>query len=145
MKKSKKKYLAFLDIAITEIVGQRLQTILAKDYAKKINGDVIFYSTETYGSFKNLQVLKQKINEDSEFDGVIFYSILQFCYGGKIESKILKKILKKKIKLIFVRENIEINNLTQLKSKLIELAYFQKTHKSLIENIIKNFIKIGKV
>ena len=48
MKKSKKKYLAFLDIAITEIVGQRLQTILAKDYAKKINGDVIFYSTETY-------------------------------------------------------------------------------------------------
>ena len=36
---------------------------------------------------KNLQVLKQKINEDSEFDGVIFYSIYNFVTEEKLKVK----------------------------------------------------------
>lgn len=144
MKKYKKKYLALLDIVITEIVSQKLQVSLIKDYITKNNGDLVFYSTENHSTFQNLNILRHKIKEKINVDGIIFYSLLQFCYSKKNNINLMEQILEKKIELTFIRENITIKNKIQLKNKIIEIKYFPKTHNSLIYNLKKNFLKTLK-
>ena len=144
MKFKKKKYLAILDIVITEIVSQKLQINLIRDFLKKKNSDLVFYSAESHSTFENLNVLKLKIKEKIKIDGIVFYSLLQFFYGGKKNINIINQILKKKIELIFIREGLSIKNKKQLENYLIEIQQFPNTHKSLIQNLKKNFLKILK-
>jgi len=136
-----KKYFAFIDIFITEIVPQRIQTQIMNSYLKNYKSEISFYSTEDHNSYKNLSNLNTKISEKLKIEGFIFYSFLQFCYDDHIRFNIIKKILKN-YNCIFVRENIKLNKLSDIKSHKIALISFKDTHKSLIENLEKNFLKI---
>ena len=51
----KKTFLAYVDIAITEIISQKNQTKLMKDYLKKTNGDIVFYSAESHLTIETLR------------------------------------------------------------------------------------------
>lgn len=137
----KKKYFAFLDIIISEIIPQRIQTQVINIHLKKYKSEISFYSTEEHSSYKKLSALKTKINEKPKIEGFVFYSFLQFCYDKKIDFKLLKKILKS-YSCIFVRENLKFDKVDDINLNKIAIKSFKDSHKSLLENLEKNFSKI---
>ena len=68
---------------ITEIVSQKLQVSLIKDYITKNNGDLVFYSTENHSTFQNLNILRHKIKEKINVDGIIFTLYYNFAIAKK--------------------------------------------------------------
>tara|TARA_B100001540_G_scaffold317100_1_gene348994 strand:+ start:973 stop:1407 length:435 start_codon:yes stop_codon:yes gene_type:complete len=142
---SKKTFLAFLDITIVEIISQKNQTKLMKDYLKDLNGEVIFYSTESYLTIETLRLLESKISEKIKINGIIFYSALQFSYSGKFLFETAKKILKNKYEIYFMREDIKIKNIDELNNIKTSLKIFPDTHYDLIKNLKKNFYRIIEV
>ena len=138
----KKTFLAYVDIAITEIISQKNQTKLMKDYLKEINGDIVFYSTENHLTIETMRLLESKISENIKINGIIFYSVLQFSYSGKFLFKIAKKILDNNYELYFVREDIKIKNTKALDKMKISLNIFPDTHYDLIKNLKSNFYRI---
>ena len=137
----KKKYFAFLDIIITEIIPQRIQTQVINNHLKKYKSEISFYSTEEHSTYKKLSALVTKINEKPKIEGFVFYSFLQFCYDKKINFKLLKRILKN-YNCIFVRENLKFAKIEDIISNKIAIKSFKNSHESLIENLEKNFSKI---
>ena len=87
----KKEYLAFTDLTITEIISQKNQMKLMKNYLNEHNADIVFYSTEGHRTIESMRILENKIGENPNIDGIVFYSILQFSYSGKFLSQITKK------------------------------------------------------
>lgn len=142
--KFKKKYLAILDIVITEIISQKLQISLIKEFVNKNKGDLVFYTTENHATFKNLSILKQKLKEDLKLNGLVFFSILQFFYGEKKNINLLRNILNKGIEVNFIRENLILKNIAQLNKKIIDIKFFPDTHNSLIKNLKSNFLNKTK-
>lgn len=136
-----KKFFAFADVVITEILPQKIQVQIMNSYLEKLNSEVIFYSTENHLTFKNHSILKAKLNEDTKIKGFVFYSLLQFCYSRKIDFNLLEKITKK-YECIFIRENLRIKNNQDLKKNMIGLKQFPFTHNELITNLKKNYLKI---
>ena len=137
----KKKYFAFLDVLITEIVTQKIQTVIMNQYLNKYNSEISFYSTEEHNSYKTLNSLESKLNERPKINGFIFYSFLQFCYSERINFKILKKILKN-YDCFFVREDLRFTCIKDLSSNKISIKSFKDTHQTLILNLEQNFLKI---
>ncbi len=138
----KKTFLAYVDIAITEIISQKNQTKLMKDYLKKTNGDIVFYSAESHLTIETLRLLEAKISEKIKINGIIFYSALQFSYSGKFLFNTAKKILNNNYELYFVREDIKITNIKELDKIKIALKIFPDTHHNLITNLKNNFYRI---
>ena len=138
----KKTFLAYVDIAITEIISQKNQTKLMKDYLKKTNGDIVFYSAENHLTIETLRLLEAKISEKIKINGIIFYSALQFSYSGKFLFNTAKKILNNNYELYFVREDIKIANIKELDKIKIALKMFPDTHHDLITNLKNNFYRI---
>ncbi len=137
-----KKFYIFLDIVITEVVPQRLQTALIRDKLNSLKGNITFYSTEGHNSYMNQSQLQTKIDEKPKIKGFAFYSLLQFCYGKKINLNLIKNLVKN-YDCIFVRENLILNK-SNFEKKKFELKSFSFTHETLIRNLKKNFIKIYK-
>ena len=142
---SKKEYLAFTDLTITEIISQKNQMKLMKNYLKEHNADIVFYSTEGHRTIETMRILENKISENPHVDGIVFYSILQFSYSGKFLSKITKKILKKGYELFFIREDIKITDLKSFEKIKISLKIFPYTHSDLIKNLKANFYNVIKI
>lgn len=136
-----KKYFAFLDIVITEIIPQRLQLQIINTYLSKFKSEVSFYSTEAHNSYKSLEILNAKINEKPKIKGLVFYSLLQFCYGENIAITSLKKILKN-YECVFLRENLILKSEKDFFKNFISIKSFKDTHDSLIQNLKFNFDKI---
>lgn len=63
-----------------------------------------------YKSAKSTYILKQLINDLSQYDGIIFYSILQLPELSSSRHDLFKKILKQKKQLHFALENIVASN-----------------------------------
>ena len=66
---------------------------------------------------------------------------MQFSYNLKFEFRFLKKILSK-YKCYFVRENIKINDINDLKKIEDELKIFHVTNHLTIKNLKENFLLI---
>jgi hypothetical protein len=136
-----KKYFAFIDVVITEIMPNRIQLQVINNFLSKINSEISFYSAENHNSYSTLEILNSKFYEKPKVRGFVFYSLLQFCYGEKILLDTLKKILKK-YECIFIRENIILKSENDLLNKKRSIKVFKDTHESLIKNLISNFNKI---
>ena len=138
-----KKFYGFLDVVCTPIVPQGLQTKIIKNALKANKFDLNFYTSESHTTFKSMSVLKQKLSEKNNFDGFAFFSLLQFAYKNKFDLSLLKKVLKK-YNCLFVRENIFIKNLNDLKNFEEELNLLPTTNHILINNLKENFLSITK-
>tara|TARA_A100001011_G_C14226731_1_gene806929 strand:+ start:933 stop:1358 length:426 start_codon:yes stop_codon:yes gene_type:complete len=138
-----KKFYGFLDIVCTPIVTQGLQTKIIKNALEDNNLELSFYTTESHTTFKNMSILKQKLSEKNNFKGFAFFSVLQFAYKDKFDLSLLNKIIKK-YNCLFVRENIFIKNINDLKSLEKELILFPTTNYMLINNLKENFLSITK-
>jgi hypothetical protein len=136
-------FYGFLDIVCTPIIPQALQTKLIKEHLKEKNYTLNFYTTESHTTFENMSILKQKVSEKNKFSGFAFYSLMQFSYNSKFEFNLLKKILKK-YKCVFIRENVQIDNLIDLKKIENELKIFPATNHIAIKNLKNNFLSITK-
>lgn len=138
-----KKFYAFLDIVCTPIVPQGIQTKIIKKTLEEKNFDLSFYTTESHTTFEDMSILKQKLSEKINFNGFAFFSVLQFSYKNQFDLFLLKKVLKR-YKCFFIRENIFIKNLNDLKNFEEELRLFPTTSYILINNLKKNFLSITK-
>ena len=138
-----KKFYGFLDIVCTPIVPQGLQTKIIKNALEDNNLELSFYTTESHTTFKNMSILKQKLSEKNNFKGFAFFSVLQFAYKDKFDLSLLNKVIKK-YNCLFVRENIFIKNINDLKSLEKELILFPTTNYMLINNLKENFLSITK-
>lgn len=138
-----KRFYGFLDIVCTPIIPQGLQTKIIKKTLEDSNINLSFYTTESHTTFENMSILKQKLSEKNNFEGFAFFSVLQFSYKNRFNLLLLKKVIKK-YKCLFVRENIFINNINDLKNLEDELILFPTTNYMLINNLKENFLSITK-
>ena len=94
--------------------------------AKKQNGKIIFYGAEDYFVAGSQPFILSKLTRTKNIDGVIFYTLNQFCYGDSLNLKLLVNILKLEMTVHFARESITFKNLNDLKINHLDLiAYYQ--------------------
>lgn len=113
------------------VAPQSEQHMLINKKAAAENGKVIFYGAEDFFAAQNQPFILFKLKRTPNIDGVIFFTINQFCYGNTLNLKLLYQILKLNISVHFAREFLSISNFKQLEDRYIELlAYFQSTFKN---------------
>ncbi len=92
-----------------ERVPQHVQNIVIKDFCKKKNLNFLLSFTE-YSMPNSFHILNQLSNNLKGLYGVVAYSIFQLPRDMEKRSSIINKFLKKRKKLFFACEGIEISN-----------------------------------
>jgi sporadic carbohydrate cluster protein (TIGR04323 family) len=91
-----------------ERVPQHVQNIVIKDFCQKNNFNFLLSATE-YSMENSFYILNQLINNLKEIHGIVAYSIFQMPYNSNHRKKIFKIILKKKKKIFFACENLQVS------------------------------------
>jgi sporadic carbohydrate cluster protein (TIGR04323 family) len=104
MKKKLKGYI-YSRKFMGEIVPQKVQNIIIRNYCEKNNYDFILSSVE-YSMENCYLVLKKLIDNFKSYNGIAFYSLYQLPYHEDERFKIYDLILKKKKELHFVLEEV---------------------------------------
>ena len=113
------------------IAPQIEQHYLINKIAKKENGKIVFYGSEDFFVAETQPFILFKIKRTPNIDGIIFFTLNQFCYGKSFNLNLINKILDLKISIHFAREAFSIYNLLDLENKYLELiGYFQSTFKN---------------
>lgn len=102
-----------------ERAPQHVQNIINKDYCKKKGFNFLMSVTE-YAHKNSSFILYELIDELDDYDGIVFYSILQLPKDVKVQEFLFKKIIKKKKELHFAVENLCIKSKKDIK-KIIEI------------------------
>ena len=97
-----------------ERVPQHVQNIVIKDFCQKNNFNFLLSATE-YSMKESFYALNQLVNNLKDLHGVVAYSLFQMPYNDEKRKKIFEKILKKRKKIFFACENLQISNLEELK------------------------------
>ena len=104
---------------------------VSKKKAAKEGGQIVFYGAEEYRVVKHQPFILNKLERTAGIDGVVFFSIDQFCYGESFNLKLLVDILKSNFSVHFAREDISFNSLDEVRKKFITLsAYFHAFKRS---------------
>ena len=103
-----KKYYSYLDTGMVQHVPQPLQHQTIHALAARLDGVIQFYYMEEFRTLKSQKLLRSKIPMMQSADGIIFFSIQQFCYGKSINVKLMSQILDLGLELHFVKENISL-------------------------------------
>lgn len=134
-----KKILAVLDYCILPIISQMAQTKLLSDFINEENIKISFYTLETPITLTSQSVLKNKLDENPEIQGFVFYSLIQFSYGKKTNIELIKDILDKGYEIYIYRENIKLKTLNDLKKNRKKITLFSPNNIDLISKL-KSFI-----
>ena len=97
-----------------ERVPQQIQNIVIRDFCIK---NKLYYklSLVEYVFKKSTFMLKEGLKEIDKIYGIVFYSLFQLPEDEKDRNLICKFVFKKKKKLFFALENIEMSSLDDLK------------------------------
>ncbi len=133
-----KNFLAFLDISIIDIIPQKFQRELIEIGLSKKNLFLQNVRMEELRSFRLCPVISKTINGKFKVDGFAFYSLLQFSYGEKFRFDLIDKAIKNNKKLFFFREDIFIQN----KSDLIKIKNSLKLFKTNNQTFIKKILNL---
>ena len=90
-----------------ERVPQHVQNIVIRDFCQKRNLNFLLSASE-YSMPNSVHILKDLTNNMSGLYGIVAYSLFQMPYNDDERKKIFNKILKKKKKIFFACENLEI-------------------------------------
>ncbi len=103
------------------IIPQKVQNLVIRDYAERMKINYILSATEykMKGSYLMLNSLLKK--KDKKFNGIIIYSLFMLKDYPDLKNIFLKLKLKK-IKILCALEEIEIKNLNQ-KNLLKKIFY----------------------
>lgn len=112
-------------IDVTLITPQPEQHELSRRKAAKEGGHVVFYGAEEYRVHQLQPFILNKLSRTNGIDGVIFFSIDQFCYGERFNLRLLLDILHSKVGVHFAREDISYVTVDEVMQNFIVLsAYF---------------------
>ena len=129
-------FTAEIDVSIIEIVPQRAQIDILKSSLKK-NQIILDYSVENPETKENFLSLKKVLKSSSKINGIIFFSLIQFCYNKSDSIDIpLIKNLTKKYQLIFFREKIFFKNLKDFKKYENSLKFFKNNNLRTINKFL---------
>lgn len=128
-----KFYYSCLDSLL--VAPQAEQHYLIKRMSYKNDGKIVFYGAEEYFVARSQPFILNKLKRTPNLNGVIFFTIDQFCYGEKFNILLMLDIIKIGLSIHFARENISVFNLKDLKKKYIE--FFSYYH---CKNSEQNFV-----
>lgn len=104
---------------------------VSKKKASKEGGQIVFYGAEEPRVGKYQPFILNKLQKTYGIDGVVFFTIDQFCYGKTFNLKLLCAILKSKISVHFAREDISFESVEEVTDKfIIIVAYFHAFRRS---------------
>ena len=131
MKKKDKNYITWLDLKIGSIVSQPMQRVLMENFAEKINGKIVFELGEDT-ELGHLQMnFKNILEKKNDIDGFIFYRLEMFLDHKKsINYDLIRETLKKGYEIHFIRQNISIRSLLDLKKSLNKFIIFESISKN---------------
>lgn len=110
------------------IIPQKVQNLVIRDYAQRFNMNLILSSTE-YKMKNSFLILDSLITKKTnKYKGIIIYSLFMLKNYSKL-NKILEKIKKNNIRLFCALEEIEIRNNSDLNS-LKKIFFINKIKKS---------------
>ncbi len=121
-------FIAEIDVSIIDIIPQKIQVDILKSSLNK-NQTILDYSAENPETKSDFLSLKKILKNSSEVKGIIFFSLIQFCYNNNENIDIdLIRNLAKKYKLVFFKEKINIKNLNDLKKYEADLKFFKNNN-----------------
>ena len=112
-----KSFYACLDTAFVKYVPQPLQHLAIHEKARKLGGQVSYYTMEDITAMAGHGSVRAKIDEDPVDEGIIYFTLRQFCYGESLDLTFLRYILDKGYGVHFAREDISIFNTGDLDSQ----------------------------
>lgn len=121
-------YYSCLDSLLT--TPQAEQHYWIKKMAEKKNGQVVFYGAEEYFVSNFQPFILNKLKRTPNLNGVIFFTIDQFCYGEKLNISLMIEIIKTGLSIHFAREKISILNNNQLEEQYLELLSYYHCKKN---------------
>ena len=129
-------FIAQIDVSIIEIIPQRTQIDILRSSLNK-NQSIIDYSVENPETKNKFLSLKKILKSSSKINGIIFFSLIQFCYnnGELMDIELIKKIAKK-YKLIFFKEKINIENIKKFNEYESSLKFFKNNNLRIINKFI---------
>lgn len=93
--------------------------------ARKEGGEIVFYGAEEYRCFRDQPFILNKLRRTPGVTDVVFFTFEQFCYGDKLNLKLMKEIISSGYGLHFAREDLSLNSLQDIVDNLpVFLAYF---------------------
>ena len=103
-----KAYYACLDAGFVKYCPQPLQHLAVGNKASKLDGSISFYTMEDFDCLAFQTTVKSKIEENPPVDGIIYFTMRQFFYGGSFDLKFMRFILDRGYEVHFAREDISI-------------------------------------
>ena len=101
------------------------QHINSENIANLNNFKIIFYGAVGVLVTRNQPFIYDKLKRTPKIDGVIFFTIDQFCYANSFNINLIKRIIELNMSIHFARENISYFNLKEIKSDLPQMfSYF---------------------
>lgn len=87
---------------------QPIQLMVMREKGKKAGGGVSFYGTEEFRTAKVQSYIVPKLKRTPGLQGVIFFSLDQFCYGERANIKVMQEILDLGLETHFAREDLSL-------------------------------------
>ena len=132
-----KKFYSCVDALIPSPLSE--QHLIIKKKAEKEGGSITAYASEEFRTVKSQPWIYIKLKETPGLDGVVFFTALQFSYGGKFNIKLFNKLINDNYEVHFARENLSfsknIPNEDSLNYLLSNSLVFQRDDKDLFELI----------
>lgn len=117
-----KNYYSWIDTAFVKYAPQPLQHLAAQNQASILGGKIVFYNAEDFVTLSTHTMIKAKIEQKPEVDGIIFFTVQQFFNKGRLNLPFLQFILDKGYEVHFSRENVHIPHREAL-NELFPLLY----------------------
>ena len=132
-----KKFYSCVDALIPSPLSE--QHLIIKKKAEKEGGLITAYASEEFRTVKTQPWIYIKLKETPGLNGVVFFTALQFSYGGKFNISLFNKLINNNYEVHFARENLSfsknIHDDDTLNFLLSNSLVFQRDDKDLIELI----------
>jgi hypothetical protein len=110
------RYYAVPDTGYVREVPQPLQHLANGDMAKRLGGEIVFYTMEDHYTLRSMEVILEKLAEGPAIDGVVFFRLAQFFDRGRLKLDLMRSILERGYTIAFARERMSIPDVAALRS-----------------------------
>lgn len=103
---------------------QAEQHELISKLAAALSGKIMFYGSEDFFVAATQPFILPKLKRTPNLDGVIFFTLDQFCYSGELNIKLLGQIVSMKLLVGFARENLTFKSHKCISNNFLELKAY---------------------
>jgi hypothetical protein len=102
------RYYAVPDTSYVREVPQPIQHLANGDMAKRLGGEIVFYTMEDHYTLRSMEVILEKLAEKPAIDGVVFFRLAQFFDHGRLQLDLMRRILDLGYSIAFARERLSV-------------------------------------